>query len=309
MKKRVLFGAGALLALLVVAGILGREWYQDGSIVPAIMPKPTPTLEPGPPKTPIPTHGFTTHTFVNEKNQKLTYYLYVPQNYDKTKRYPLVLLLHGVGERKRQHFTPIQNQNQILGQSFVYFWGTPDEKDKPSVQEQWPCFVVVPQLEPSQTWVQVDAHKGSYTQPAQPSTSLLLAKQLLDRLQQDYSGIDANRLYITGISLGATGTWDAIARWPDYFAAAAPVSGAGDPSTVERFRDVPVWAFHGANDTTIPASASTLMIQALQQAGGEGHVTIFPNRKHPIWGDVYTLEPAKEAEGFFPWLFAQRRNA
>lgn len=97
-----------------------------------------------------------------------------------------------------------------------------------------------------------------------------MAKQLIDSLQKQYTGIDSHRLYITGVSQGGYGTWDMIERWPHYFAAAAPISGAGDPSKVGLLREL-------------------------------------PNDQHYIWGEVYSLNNARDpVSGFYTWLFSQK---
>src|SRR6266480_5544053 len=115
-----------------------------------------------------------------------------------------------------------------------------------NVQEHWPSFIVVPQVVNSQRWVNVPASQGSYTLAAQPTDSLRMAKEIVDALQKQYLNIDSHRLYITGLSMGGYGTWDAIERWPGYFAAAAPLAGAGDPSKASRLVSLPIWAFHGS---------------------------------------------------------------
>ncbi len=135
-----------------------------------------------------------------------------------------------------------------------------------------------------------------------------MTMQLLNALQREYTGIDANRLYITGISSGAFGVWDAIERWPDYFAAVAPVSGAGDPSKAAAIKNLPIWAFHGTKDATVPVSGSRDMIAALKTVGGNPRYTEFPNKPHSIWSTVYSLPDTSEhVSNFFPWLFSQKR--
>jgi predicted peptidase len=93
--------------------------------------------------------------------------------------------------------------------------------------------------------------------------------------------------------------WDAIERWPDYFAAAVPVAGAGDPSHAAELAHVPIWDFHGADDTNVPVSGSRAMIQAIQSAGGSPRYTEFVGATHTIWMQVYGDSAMLE------WLFAQ----
>ncbi len=252
--------------------------------------------------------GYTANVFISQGNA-LVYYLYIPANYNPTRKYPLVLLLHGGGERSKSTNTLAQNEKLLLNDPYASVWSAAyNAPGNPRIQQNWPCFVVIPQIESSQQWVNVDVHKGSYVQPGQPSIPLMLTKELLDALQHKYSGIDASRLYITGLSNGGLGTWDAIERWPNYFAAAAPIAGAGDPSKAAVLKDLPIWAFHGSVDPTIPVSGSRDMIAAIQAAGGHPRYTEFAGQGHGVWPYVYALNTSSlRVTGFFAWLFAQHR--
>ncbi len=254
--------------------------------------------------------GYTAHIFTNTQGLSLHYYLYIPAHYNPQKKYPLVLLLEGGGERSRPNYTAAQNQQLILNDAYVQVWSADyNAPGNPHIQQRWPCFVVVPQISISEQWVNTPVYNGSYTQPAQPSTPLLLTKELLDTLQQRYAGIDANRLYITGLSNGGYGTWDAIERWPDYFAAAAPIAGAGDPSKAVVLKNMPIWAFQGSADTVVPVSGSRDMIAAIEAAGGHPRYTEFPGTGHQVWEYVYSLSDSSErVTNFFPWLFSQYRS-
>jgi predicted peptidase len=252
--------------------------------------------------------GFTAHVFINQGNS-LIYYLYLPEHYNPAKKYPLVLLLHGGGERSNPANSLAQNEKLLLSDPYASVWSADyNAPGNPHIQQNWPCFVVIPQMEQSQQWVNVNVHLGSYVQPAQPSTPLLLAKELLDSLQTTYKSIDPSRLYITGLSNGGLGTWDAIERWPDYFAAAAPIAGAGDPSKAAVLKDLPIWAFHGSADTIIPVSGSRDMIAAVQAAGGHPKYTEFAGQGHGVWSYVYSLNTSPlRVTDFYSWLFAQHR--
>ncbi len=264
---------------------------------------------PTPTPAPVFTYGYVARTFTNAKGQSLPYYLYVPAHYDPQQQYPLVLMLEGSGEATNLKRTPWQNEQILFHASYVQVWSAQYQgKYNPHIQQRWPCFVVVPQLTTPQQWVNVNDSKGSYKQPAQPSTQLLLTKELLDALQQQYSGIDANRIYVTGLSLGGYGVWDAIERWPNYFAAAVPIAGAGDPSRakVAPLIHVPIWDFHGSKDPHVPVSGSRDMIKAIRAAGGHPRYTEFAGAGHGVWGRVYGTDTGYVAD-FLPWLFAQSK--
>ena len=270
---------------------------------PAPLPEPTPVAT-----SPGPYAGFTACIFTDQGNA-LTYYLYVPANYDPAKKYPLVLMLGGGGERSKSNYTAAQNEKLLLDDPYARVWSADyNAPGNPHIQQRWPSFVVIPQIALSQQWVNMNVHDGSYTQPSQPSIPLQLTKALLDDLQRQYSGIDSNRLYITGLSNGGYGTWDAIERWPDYFAAAAPIAGAGDPSKAAVLKSLPIWAFQGSADSIVPISGSRSMIAAIRAAGGQPKYTEFAGQSHEVWPYVYSLGVSSlNVTDFFPWLFAQRK--
>lgn len=107
--------------------------------------------------------------------------------------------------------------------------------------------------------------------------------------------------------MGAYGVWDAIERWPTYFAAAAPVSGGGSPALANTLVHVPIWDFHGGGDTIVPTSASRTMIAAIRSAGGNPCYTEYSKSGHSIWGQVYGLNHNPN-NPLYPWLFAQRKG-
>jgi predicted peptidase len=253
-------------------------------------------------------YGYTMQTF-SSGGASLPYFLYMPDHYNPAKKYPMVLILHGGGERSDPKKTLAQNQTAILRNSYVRVWTSQYVgANNPDIQQHWPSFVVVPQIQLSQQWVNVSVHQGPYVQP-KITTQMQLTKELLDNLQTRYSGIDANRIYVTGLSLGGYGTWDAIERWPGYFAAAAPVSGAGDPSKASLLAHLPIWAFHGSKDKTVPVSGSRAMIAAIKAAGGNPRYTEIEGSDHVIWQNVYypTVEQQKQIPDFYSWLFSQHK--
>ncbi len=245
------------------------------------------------------------HTFI-EGGNSLIYYLYVPPDLKASSSYPLVLVLHGGGERSSSKNSLTQNEELLLNDLYAHVWGAGyNAPANPPIQQNWPCFVVIPQMTQAEQWINVNVHNGSYTQPSIP---LALTKDLLDKLQSVSTEIDASRLYVTGLSNGGLGTWDMIERWPDYFAAAAPIAGAGDPSKAAVLKNLAIWAFHGSIDPTIPVSGSRSMIAAIKAAGGHPLYTEFSGQGHGIWPYVYSLgQNALNVSGFYQWLFAQRR--
>lgn len=252
--------------------------------------------------------AYITRVFTEASSMQMTYYLYLPANYNQQEEYPLVLLLQGGGERSQAKNTPAQNRTLLLNQAYARVWGPGYHGAyAPNVQQHWPSFIVIPQVVYPQQFVPGPPSEGSYTQTPQPTDSLRMAKEIVDALQKQYTNIDPHRLYITGLSMGGYGTWDAIERWPTYFAAAAPLAGAGDPTKASRLVNLPIWAFHGSSDGVVPVSGSRDMIQAITAAGGHPLYTEFPGVNHVIWDKVYsTANTPSPVPTFFPWLFSQR---
>lgn len=248
--------------------------------------------------------GFITRTYTDPTGATMVYYLYIPPAAltappaSAAEGYPVVLLLHGVGERANPTQPLAQNRARLVTNPYVQLWSSP------TVQQRWPSIIIAPQVSGDNRWVDAPPKQGNYSLAPTPTTSLTLAHEILQvTLAQYASVVNPHRVYITGISMGAFGVWDAIERWPQDFAAAAPVSGAGDPSQASVIANLPIWDFHGALDTTVPPAASRDMIAAITAAGGRPLYTEYPAAHHDIWVRVYS-DPT-----FLAWLFAQRTAA
>lgn len=259
------------------------------------------------PKKPTP-GKFEARVYKENASQHLVYYLSRPGIYDPGQKYPLVLVLHGSGEAIFPQRTAAKNREWLLNSLYVRVWG-PGSPGHPetSIQNRWPCFVVVPQLTYPQDWVQTEPRTGFLKLSPKPTPAMRMTMEILDSLQREFPSIDPSRLYITGISSGGFGVWDAIERWPNKFAAAAPVAGGADPSQAKLLVNQPIWAFHGAKDPTISVKGEGAMIQAIEKAGGHPRYTLYANVKHGIWDRVYAPPSWSSDQGLFFWLFAQRR--
>jgi predicted peptidase len=228
--------------------------------------------------------AFSTHQYVGTGGQVLPYRLLKPEKIEPGQSYPLVLFLHGAGERGAD------NALQLVHGAGAF--ATPENRRK------HPCFVVAPQCPLDRHWVEVDWALPSHTMPREPSVPLRLALELVDKLAAELPA-DKRRFYITGLSMGSFGTWDATARWPRYFAAAVPICG-GDAAQAAKLRNLPIWAFHGDRDATVRPRRTTDMIDAIRKAGGTPKMTIYPGVEHDSWNRAYA-DPA-----VLDWLFAQK---
>jgi len=200
---------------------------------------------------------------------------------------PLVLLLHGAGERGEDNVAQ-------LGNGAAEWLGSDD------AQRDFPCVFVLPQCPASARWVEVDWSAARHDMPLSPSQPLLLVQTLIDELLATQP-IDPRRLYVVGLSMGGYGTWDLISRLPQRFAAAVPICGGGDPSQASGLVHLPLWAFHGAQDPVVSVERSRQMIQRLRSLGGQPRYTELPEVAHDAWNTAFSHPDLR------PWLFAQRR--
>ena len=181
------------------------------------------------------------------------YLIYVPKDYDarsKT-RWPLILFLHGAGERG-------------TNLSKVAVHGPPRLAKQ---GRDFPFILVSPQS-PGRGW----------------DPNVLNA--LLDSVIKEYH-VDKDRVYVTGLSMGGYGTWALAAAHPEKFAALAPICGGGSPADAGKLAKLPIWVFHGAKDTTVPPKRSEEMVEALKAAGGNPKFTLYPEAGHDSWTETY----------------------
>lgn len=192
-----------------------------------------------------------------EKEVTLTlssnYLLYLPADYHTNKKvYPLLLFLHGSGERGTDlNLVKTHGPPKLIEQGM-----------------EFPFIIVSPQCPENMFWNPV------------------ILSALIDDLEANYR-IDKNRIYLTGLSMGGDGTWTLAMFQPDRFAAIAPVCGWSSPLEAYKIAGIPVWAFHGARDLVVPAKGSEDMIVELQKLGAQAKLTIYPDAGHDSWTETY----------------------
>ncbi len=212
------------------------------------------------------TAEYETHVFNGPDGKTQPYRLLKPDHYDKGKHYPLVVLLHGYGERGTDNEKPIKSESS--GASLFL---------KDTVRERYACFVFVPQ--PPRGWVSLTDFDDNLTFREKPRTSLLLAGLAIQALTKEFS-VDPDRIYAMGFSNGGCGTWDLVTRTPKSFAAAVVISGAGDPARIGVAKHMPLWVFHGEKDKIVPVARAHDMVAALEKAGGHPIYTEYPTAGH-----------------------------
>lgn len=219
-------------------------------------------------------HGFASKIFKG-KDSDSKYVVFVPHDYIGDKEYPLILFLHGAGERGDDGEKPVK---QGIGNAIKFKGG----------EKKFPFFVVFPQCSAKGTW-----------KAGGPDADRALA--ILDEVQVRYK-IDPKRVYLTGLSLGGMGTWSLAAAHPERWAAIVPICGGGDPATASKIKDIPCWCFLGSDDGKKLADSTRGMVEAVKKAGGNPRYTEFPYVGHNSW------DPAYATSELYPWLLAQKRN-
>jgi len=219
-------------------------------------------------------------------NDSLLYRLLLPKNYSHESKYPLILFMHGAGERGSDN----ELQLKYITELFL------DEYNR----ENYPCFVLAPQCPPDPVWWSYTSWSNPVL-PKEPSLELSMVISLLDELIQNYP-VDESRIYITGLSMGGCATYDLIMRYPAKFATAIPVCGWGDTSKAEVIKEIPVWIFHGDDDAIVSVDYSRKMYNALKIINGNVKYTEYPGIGHDSWIYAY-----KEPE-LLKWLFDQTKQ-
>ena len=245
--------------------------------------------------------AFAARCFVDAAGLPLPYRLLLPERSEPGVRYPLLLFLHGAGERGTDNVAQLGNG---IGTLLLHARST------------GPCVAVVPQCPPGLRWVETDWSAPSHELPSIPSAPLHAALALVDALlratPRERGGspaatapiVDPGRVYILGLSMGGYGVWDALSRQPDRFAAAVPICGGGVESQAAHITAaaVAIWAFHGARDPVVPVERSRRMVAALRSCGAAIRYTEYAEVGHDSW--TFAL---REPE-LLPWLFSQTRH-
>jgi predicted peptidase len=223
--------------------------------------------------------GFVDKSYKNADGSESKYVVFVPHAYDGTKEFPVILFLHGSGETKgdRSGTMPVE---QGIG---------PHVKRN---EKKFPAFVVIPQSE-KRTW-QAESDDGKR------------AMAMLDATMKEYK-IDANRQYLTGLSMGGYGTWSHAAAFADRWACFVPVCGgvrnsADVSATAEKVKDIPCWCWHGDKDTAVKVEKSRELIEAMKKLGANPRYTELAFVTHNSWDSAYATPD------LFTWMMQQKKK-
>lgn len=217
------------------------------------------------------------HRFETEITQTvhLPYLLYLPPDYkpDSVQKWPLILFLHGAGERGDDL-------------ELVKKHGIPKVVEE---RQDFPFIAVAPQCPEGEWW--------------QEKTRILSA--LLDEVMAAYA-VDPDRIYLTGLSMGGYGTWSLATAYPERFAALAPICGGGlsivgFPERACVLKEIPIWVFHGARDEVVRIEESEKLVTALKACDGNVRFTVYPEAEHDSWTETY------DNPELYEWLLQQHR--
>lgn len=217
-----------------------------------------------------------------------------PKNFDKSEKYPVILFLHGAGERGNDNESQLVHGGKLFATDYL--------------QEQFPAIVIFPQCPKESYWSNVDVDRSTYPIHLKfkydegPTTPLRMVMDLLDStIQEPYS--DDSQVYVMGLSMGGMGTFELLSRKPETFAAAVPICGGGDPDSVGVYaKNTPLWVFHGAQDNVVNPLQSMEMVSALLKAGVYPKFTMYDFANHNSW------DPAFAEPTLLPWLFSHKKQ-
>ena len=223
---------------------------------------------------------------------RLPYRLFMPDNYDGSRKYPLILFLHGGGERGADNLLQLKNDqvlNCIAGEN----------------RKKNPAILIAPQCPVNHRWANVDfwtPGAQNLTDPiVEPTDAMKAVIAVMDQLKEEFS-VDANRIYATGLSMGGYATCDLAARRPNDIAAYVSLCGGADQKALKMIKGIPGWFFHGDQDKTNLTDRSRIAFRYLSEAGTPVLYDELPGRGHCIWNEVYPRQD------WIDWLFRQRKK-
>ena len=232
------------------------------------------------------------HQYIKD-HDTLPYRMLLPEHYDAHKKYPLIIFLHGSGERGND------NEKQLIHGGSLFL----KEKNR----KEFPAIVVFPQCSQQSYWSNVQISGAGKDRAFQfidggaPTPPMQLTIELIKSLMNKYP-IQKKQVYIMGLSMGGMGTFELVNRMPNTFAAAIPICGGANPSIAPNLKKTNWWVFHGGKDDVVPPKYSEDMVAAMKKNKVKVKFTLFPEANHNSWDSTFA-EPE-----LLPWMFHQRRK-
>ena len=225
------------------------------------------------------------YIYIDDNGVSMPYRLYVPSDYCVDEKYPVIVFLHGAGERGND------NSAQLVH-------GIKNLFDAHSAVRN--SIIIAPQCPSDKRWVETDWSAGNYNSDAVKEEQLAVVLNILTDVQKKYS-TDNDRVYAMGLSMGGYAVWDLLTRHSDIFTAGIPICGGADSNKSDILKHVPIWTFHGTDDDAVPYEGTKRIVEAIRIAGGRKiKFTTYKDCGHGIWNT------ACEEDGLIDWLFDQK---
>lgn len=227
-----------------------------------------------------------------KNSDTLNYRILFPKDFSEEREYPVVLFLHGAGERGSD------NEAQLTHGSKLFL-----EK-----QEEFPAIVIFPQAPKEDYWAKVEVNRDSvplqfnFMNKETATKSLQLVMELMDKMaSKDY--VNKDQIYVGGLSMGGMGTFEIIYKKPEMFAAAFAICGGANPEIAKEYPEgFNIWLFHGKKDDVVLPKYSEAMARSINHYGGNAKLSLYPDDNHNSWDSAFA-EP-----NLLPWLFSHKRE-
>ena len=231
--------------------------------------------------------------FYIQDQDTLKYRIMYPKDFNEDIQYPVILFLHGAGERGND------NQKQLVHGSKLF------ASDK--TRSEYPAIVIFPQCIRESYWSNATVDRSSYPislkfpANAEPTKPMKMVIDLMDEFTSK-PFVKKEQVYVGGLSMGGMGTFEILSRRPDMFAASFAICGGGNTELAEKYAlKVPMWIFHGANDDVVKPQMSIDMVSAILKYGGKPNFTLYADANHNSW------DPAFAEPNLLPWLFSKSK--
>ncbi len=236
---------------------------------------------------------FVKKTFVF-KGDTLPVRILYPENFDPSKKYPMMLFLHGRGE------SGYDNEKQLVHGSKMFL--------DPAFRKNYPAVVIFPQCGNDSYWANVKAEKNSegkrefkFQTCGKPTKAMKLLTKYMNELE-DLTYLDQDRFYVGGLSMGGMGTYELLRREKNTFAAAFAICGGDNPKNVKKYDDVPLWLFHGGKDDVVDPQLTKNIAKELEKRNAEFKFSLYPNANHNSWDSAFA------EKDLLPWLFSHKKD-
>lgn len=224
------------------------------------------------------------------KDETFKYRKMSPAKVEDGKKYPLVIFLHGAGERGADNKVQLKYFLEMMARA--------------GHREKYPSYVIAPQCRKGKRWVEVPwGDKKSTKLGKTPSEQMQVVLNIIERELKQNKNIDKSRIYLTGLSMGGYGSWELAMRRPELFAAVVPICGGGDESNAKLIKDIPIQVWHGNADRAVPVERSRMMVKALKSVDGKVEYHELDGVGHNSWTPAYT-----DKNGAIPFLFKHKKS-